>query len=460
MVQQDSAQVPALQNEEVTPVKETDAIIFEIPLRDEPKPVVPSEEVVEDAIFLEIPVGDKPSPIVGTPIEVQPGTLIGDLFALSDSQSQSETEKLLPNKIADEVAVKIPVASAPVVQQDDIQVKPQQVVAEEVKPDKLIVAQEIVVEAPVQSDPVAQPDKNQVQLSLQDEPSVLEQEKVVANDAYVIDIPYESDEYAQEDAYSQDDAAKPEFDPSEIFNPPIFNFQKETADDEIYTEDAVIIDAAGDPFSSDSTLESGNKDWGKAESQDAASDFLNAMLQEYLNQFYGNSNQQVEIEENSRSKIGDDLRKSDPYYYSQEIPEEDDLSAVVDYQRMSPEDSSNDNEYVISLEDLYEYFQQLKTASEDRARSKVDDSIQDQDQINEELGARLIMDLAEKYNQQQNSPKKENSKFESDNQSYDYVIDESLMRELYYQQWLNAQQDAQQEAMYYAIYPESAYYYR
>ena len=444
IVQQDSVQSSAVAG---------DAIIIEIPLRD-PIPVVQSDEkeedILPDAIVLDIPVSDASSSAVETNsqetiIEVTPDTIIGSLFAGANS-SQGKAEKT--QTVADEVET-IPVASAPVVQEDNIQVKPQQV---EVKPDKLVVAQELVVDAPVQSSPLSvQQDKSQVQLSSQDEPSAVEQEKVVANEGIV--IPYESDVYAQDDGYSTNDDVKPET--SEVYSPPTFNFQyqQDPSDDEIYTDDAVIIDAAGDSFSSDSTENDKGKDWGKADSQDAASDFLNAMLQEYLNQFYDNSKQQVEIEENSRSKVGDDLGESDSYYYNEDIPEKDVISAVVDYQRMFPEDNIDDG-YVISLDDLYDYYQQLQVANQDRARSKVDDSIQDEGQTDHEMAAyRFLKELAESYDHQPYSPKKQNSKFESDNQSYDYAIDESLMRQLYYQQWLKAQRAPQEEAMYYAIYP-------
>lgn len=450
IVQQESVQSPAVAG---------DAIVIEIPLSD-PIPVVQNDEkeedILPDAIVLDIPVSDASSSAVEsnsqeTIIEVTPDTLIGSLFAGANS-SQGKAEKT--QTVADEVETIPAIASAPVVQQDNIQVKPQQVVVEEVKPDKL------VVETPVQSSPLAvQQDKSQVQLSSQDEPSAVEQEKVVANEGIV--IPYESDVYAQDDGYSTNDDVKPET--SEIYSPPTLNFQhqQDPSDDEIYTDDAVIIDAAGDSFSSDSTQNDKGKDWGKPDSQDAASDFLNAMLQEYLNQFYGNSKQQVEIEENSRSKVvGDDLGESDSYYYNEDIPEKDVISAVVDHQRMSPEDNIED-EYVISLDDLYDYYQQLQVANQDRARSKVDDSIQDEGQTDEEMAAyRFLKELAESYDHQPYASKKQNSKFESDNQSHDYAIDESLMRQLYYQQWLKAQRAPQEEAMYYAIYPESAYYYR
>jgi hypothetical protein len=69
------------------------------------------------------------------------------------------------------------------------------------------------------------------------------------------------------------------------------------------------------------------------------------------------------------------------------------------------------------------------------------------------------MDLPENDGEQQlYTHKKENSKFESGDHLY--AIDETFLRELY-QLWLDAQQQpAQPEPMYYAIYPESAYYYR
>jgi hypothetical protein len=68
------------------------------------------------------------------------------------------------------------------------------------------------------------------------------------------------------------------------------------------------------------------------------------------------------------------------------------------------------------------------------------------------------MDLPENDGEQLITHKKENSKFESGDHLY--AIDETFLRELY-QLWLDAQQQpAQPEPMYYAIYPESAYYYR
>lgn len=466
VAQQDSVQVPALLNE---PMKEVgDAFVFEIPLFDvaqqqdgfqnptlesEEEKVTPGVEGGFDAIILDIPDFDEPTPLVQKESQA----------SLTSQDDKMVAEEIVappsnPNKIADKVAVKVPDAS--VQEQDIVQIVPSKV-TEEVKPDQFV-----VVVAPAQSGVVGQQFNSQIQSFSQGEPSEAEQEKVGDGEGVVIlQLPSQSDVDGQEEGYSQDDTVNPEINMPDLYNiAPLFNFQPQgPADDEIYTDDAIIIDAAGDPFASDGAQADEDQDWGQAESQDQASEYLNAMLQEYLDQFYSNPKQKVDSKENHRSKFEDDLIKSYNDYKQEKISrkESDDFSATSDYQRMLAALSSGEQQ-VVSYDDYQNFLRHLQIEEEDRPRSKVSDVItQDQGESNEELeGAfRVLMDLPENDGEQQlYTHKKENSKFESGDELH--VIDETFLRELYYQLWLDAQQPSQPEPMYYAIYPESAYYYR
>lgn len=478
VAQQDSVQVPALLNAPMT--EAGDAFIFEIPLFDvaqqqdgfqnpilesEEEKVTPGIEGGFDAIILDIPDFDEPTPIVPKESQAsltsQDDKIVAEEIVAPPSkpvtlQTDSQSES---NKVADKVAVKVPDAS--VQEQDVVQIVPPKV-TEEVKPDQFV-----VVVAPAQSGLAGQQFNSQIQSFSQGEPSESEQEKVGDNEGVVIlQLPSNSDVDGQEEGYSQDDTANPDIDTSDLYNiAPLFNFQSQgPTDDEIYTDDAIIIDAAGDPFASDGAQADEDQDWGQAESQDQASEYLNAMLQEYLNQFYSNPKQKVDSKENHQSKFEDDLIKSYNDYKQEKISrKEDDFSATSDYQRML-EALSNGDQQVVSYEDYQNFLRHLQIEEEDRPRSKVSDVItQNQGESNEELeGAfRVLMDLPENDGEQQlvYTSKKENSKFESGDQLY--AIDEKFLRELYYQLWLDAQQQtAQPEPMYYAIYPESAYYYR
>ncbi|KZS12502.1 Uncharacterized protein APZ42_022623 [Daphnia magna] len=455
IVQQDNVVAqPESKKKDVQPAKEVvgaDAIVIEIPIAADsvvqkdsvPVQATPPAEADEVNADKEVVSHDVVAKAPAEPVAVQ---------ETSKAELPSETGKSKPSDVvADETDVKIPVVSDPIVPQAHSQDK-LETNAEEVNPDQLIVAQEIVVNVPAQ--PETDQDNSQSQpASLEGMTEVKPVQQVVDEDVADISSILDVQESAlgdnnQDVPPSQNDAQEMIFE----IDPSMFDVQSDEnqTKDEIYTDDAVIVDAAIDPMSL-GVLDNIDQ-WDQVHSQDEASSYLNAMIMDYANKMYGNSKPQAEIEEISRPEIRDQVHQPEPFYYQ----DENDDSAL-EYQRATVDDSNHDV-YSISFDQLYNSFlHHLQVAKEYRARSKVDDDIEDQEEASRDLQSafRLLVDVAETFSQQLPIPEKEMTNIESRSGSYDNSPEDSILEELYYQKWLTEQQPT-----YYLVYPETDDYYR
>ncbi|XP_057367804.1 uncharacterized protein LOC130688817 [Daphnia carinata] len=490
---------------ELKPVVQKDTVVAQSPSQKKPEGVQPTKEVGVDAVVIEIPVAaDVPvqedsaqgtsqaaaavqkgsvqatsqadAPVQKDSVQATPQAdaavqkdgvkmqadqvktdkevVTHDVVApgepvaeTSKAELPSEIGKSKPSVVIVADDVKIPAVSDPIVQQADSQDKVQ-TNTEEVKPDQLIVAQELVVNVPAQLE--TQQDNSQSQAaSLEAMKEVEPVQQVVNEDVANIESIPDVEESAQgviiqDVPLSQHDAQEMilEIDPSMFDVQPEENATK----DEIYTDDAVIVDAAIDPLSL-GVLDNINQ-WDQVQSQDEASSYLNAMLMEYANQMYGNAKPQAEIEE--KPEIQDE--QPEPFYYQDEVDD-----SALEYQRATVDDSNHDA-YSISFDRLYNSFlHHLQVAKEYRARSKVDDDIDDQEEASQDLQSafRLLVDVAEQFSQQLPIPEKEIAQIQSRSGSHDHSPADAILEELYYQKWL-----AEQQPMYYIVYPETDDYYR
>ncbi|KAI9562803.1 hypothetical protein GHT06_010258 [Daphnia sinensis] len=427
-------------SEDVQPEKGVDAVVIEVPVaadsvvQKDSAPVQPTSQADQVKTDKEVATHDV---VVKAPAEPVQET--------SKAELPSETGKSKPSEVVADDA-KIPVVSDAIVQPADSQDKLQSN-AEEVKPDQLIVAQELVVNVPVESENVENNSQSQA-TPLEPLTEVEPAQQVVGDDtanvAPILDVEESDQGDSNRDVpLSQNDAQEMilEIDPSMFDVQPEENQTK----DEIYTDDAVIVDAAIDPMSL-GILDNIDQ-WDQVQSQDEASSYLNAMLMDYANQMYGNSKPQAE--ENIQPEIQDEVRQPEPFYYQDESDD-----SASEYQR----DDSNHDVYSISFDRLYNSFlHHLQVAKEYRARSKVDDDVEDQEEASQDLQSafRLLVDVAEAFSQQLPIPEKEMAKIEARSGPYDNSPEDAILEELYYQKWL-----AEQQPMYYLVYPEADDYYR